>query len=42
MGYVATQMLIKLVSGENLDAQIYKMPTKLVIRGSCQALAVTV
>jgi LacI family transcriptional regulator len=42
MGYVATQMLIKLVSGENLDAQIYKMPTKMVIRSSCQALAVTV
>ena len=42
MGYVATQMLIKLVNGENLDDQIYKMPTKLVVRSSCQALAVTV
>lgn len=42
MGYVATQMLIKLVNGENLDAQVYKMPTKMVIRSSCQELVVAV
>ncbi len=37
MGYVATQMLIKLINGEQLDSQTYKMQTKLVIRESCQA-----
>jgi LacI family transcriptional regulator len=35
MGYVATQMLIKLVNNEPLDVQVYKMPTKLVERRSC-------
>jgi len=42
MGYIATKMLIKLVRGENLDIQVYKMPTNLVIRKSCLELAVTV
>lgn len=36
MGYVATQMLIKLINGEELDSQTYKMQTKLIIRESCQ------
>ncbi|MBN2500851.1 MAG: LacI family DNA-binding transcriptional regulator [Anaerolineales bacterium] len=39
MGYVATQMLIKLISNDPLDVQVYKMPTKLIERSSCQALA---
>jgi len=38
MGYVATQMLIKLVNGETLDAKVHKMPTKLVERKSCIAI----
>jgi len=38
MGYIATQMLIKLVNKERLEADVYKMPTKLVIRNSCRAL----
>jgi len=38
MGYIAVQRLIKLINGEELDEQIYKMPTQLVIRHSCQAL----
>lgn len=38
MGFVATQMLIKLINGEALDSQTYKMQTQLVIRDSCQAL----
>lgn len=38
MGYVATQMLIKLVNGEQLDSKVYKMPTKLVERKTCRAL----
>jgi LacI family transcriptional regulator len=37
MGFVATQMLIKLINGEALDSQTYKMQTRLVIRNSCQA-----
>jgi len=36
MGFVATQMLIKLINREPLDVQIYKMKTQLVIRGSCR------
>ena len=38
MGYIATQMLIKLVNKEPLDVNVYKMPTKLVIRNSCRAI----
>jgi LacI family transcriptional regulator len=37
MGFVATQMLIKLINGETLDSQTYKMQTQLVVRNSCQA-----
>lgn len=36
MGYIATQMLIKLVNKESLDVQVYKVPTQLVKRGTCQ------
>jgi LacI family transcriptional regulator len=36
MGFVATQMLIKLIKGEELDSQTYKMQTRLIIRESCQ------
>jgi LacI family transcriptional regulator len=38
MGYVATQMLIKLINGDLLESQTYQMQTQLVIRGSCRAL----
>jgi LacI family transcriptional regulator len=38
MGYVATQMLIKMVNNEPLDVQVHKMPTKLVERTSCRAI----
>lgn len=38
MGYIATQMLIKLVNEEPLETQVHKMPTKLVIRDSCRSL----
>ncbi len=38
MGYVAIQMLIKLINNEQLDEQIHKMPTKLVVRSSCRTL----
>jgi len=42
MGFVATQMLIKLIKHESLDTQTYKMKTQLVVRNSCQELAVAV
>jgi LacI family transcriptional regulator len=35
MGYVATQMLIKLINGAPLDDQKYRMQTQLVVRSSC-------
>lgn len=38
MGYIATQMLIKMVNNEPLDLQVHKMPTRLVERTSCRAL----
>ncbi len=36
MGYVATQMLIKIINGIPLDDQTYRMQTRLVIRSSCR------
>lgn len=36
MGYVATQMLIKLINDAPLDDQTYQMQTRLVIRTSCR------
>ena len=39
MGFVATQMLIKLINGEPLETQTYKMQTQLIIRSSCQPLS---
>ena len=36
MGYVATQMLIKIINGIPLDDQTYRMQTRLVIRNSCR------
>jgi len=39
MGYVATEMLIRLIRGETLDSNLHKMPTQLIVRDSCQAAA---
>ena len=36
MGFVATQMLIKLINVEPLATQTYQMQTQLVIRSSCR------
>jgi LacI family transcriptional regulator len=36
MGFVATQMLIKLINGAALDDQTFKMQTQLIIRSSCK------
>ncbi|HVN53043.1 MAG TPA: LacI family DNA-binding transcriptional regulator [Anaerolineaceae bacterium] len=38
MGFVATQMLFRLINREPLDEQTYKMKTQLVIRSSCQEI----
>ena len=38
MGFVATQMLFKLINNEPLDSQTYQMQTQLVLRNSCQAI----
>jgi len=38
MGYIAIQMLIKLINHEPLGKQIHMMQTKLVERNSCRAL----
>ena len=36
MGYVAIQMLIKLINDEPLGEDVHKMKTKLIVRTSCQ------
>jgi len=36
MGYVATQMLIKLINGIPLEDQTYRMQTQLIMRSSCR------
>lgn len=38
MGFIATEMLVKLINGEKLEPEIYKMQTHLVERTSCQRL----
>jgi LacI family transcriptional regulator len=38
MGYVATQMLIRLINGETPESQTYRMQTRLVIRSSCRKI----
>jgi LacI family transcriptional regulator len=38
MGYVATEMLIRLIRGKSLHNHLYKMPTQLIVRDSCRAL----
>lgn len=38
MGYVATQRLIKLINGETLPEQTYRMQTQLVARTSCRQI----
>ena len=42
MGYIAIQMLIKLINNEPLDVQVHKMSTRLVERSSCRALTTAV
>jgi LacI family transcriptional regulator len=35
MGFVATQILIKLINGATLEDQTYRMQTQLIVRNSC-------
>ncbi len=39
MGFVATQMLIKLINDPPLEETTYRMKTKLVVRSSCRAIS---
>jgi LacI family transcriptional regulator len=39
MGYAATEMLIRLIKGERPESDRYTVPTQLVIRDSCRAIA---
>jgi DNA-binding LacI/PurR family transcriptional regulator len=38
MGVIATEMIVKLVRGETLECNLIKIPTKLVVRGSCKSV----
>lgn len=38
MGLIATSMLNTLITGEDLDQKITKIPTQLMIRGSCRTI----
>lgn len=37
-GLVATEMLVKLIEGEDVGETIRKIPTRLIARGSCRAI----
>jgi LacI family transcriptional regulator len=41
MGYIATEMLVSLIEGENLDSNVYKVPTRLIVRDSCRTIEST-
>jgi LacI family transcriptional regulator len=38
MGYAATRMLERLIQGETLEEKVVKLPTNLIVRGSCRSL----
>ncbi len=38
MGSIATEMLVRLIKGEALADSIHRIPTQLIVRGSCRAL----
>ena len=39
MGYVATEMLVNLIQGKPLESNLYKIPTRLIVRDSCRAIS---
>lgn len=38
MGVKATEILVNLINGEELSAAVHKIPTQLIVRGSCRAV----
>lgn len=38
MGLEATALLMKFIKGQKVDELVHKIPTKLVVRGSCRAI----
>lgn len=38
MGSVATDMLVTLINKKQLDEKLFKMPTQLIVRGSCRPI----
>jgi LacI family transcriptional regulator len=38
MGYIATEMLISLIKGDSLKSDLYKVPTRLIVRDSCRII----
>jgi DNA-binding LacI/PurR family transcriptional regulator len=38
MGYVAIEMVVKLVKGDDLETNLLKVSTQLVVRKSCKAV----
>lgn len=39
MGRVAVEMLVKLIQNQPLENQLFRMPTKLIVRNTCRAVA---
>jgi LacI family transcriptional regulator len=39
MGYIAVEMIVKLINGEALEHDLHKIETQLVLRNSCKQLA---
>ena len=38
MGYIATEMLVSLIEGDSLESDLYKVPTRLIVRDSCRSI----
>jgi LacI family transcriptional regulator len=38
MGYLATELVVKLIKGEEFEDKVHKIPTRLVVRESCRAV----
>lgn len=39
MGRVAVEMLVSLIQDKSLENQVYRMPTQLIVRNTCRAIA---
>ena len=38
MGFIAVEMIVKLIDGEALETDLHKIQTQLVVRDSCRQL----